>query len=62
MQRFLRKMKGCSLRVDKADTIMADYEHDIVPKLRQSKTRLAAVERLVTQLQKDAMSWQSQSD
>lgn len=62
IRRFIRKLTGCSLREDEANNIMASYEHDMVPELRQHKTRVAAVERLVLQLQKDTMAWQSRSD
>lgn len=55
--RLIRQLTGHGRREAKADEIMRDYEAEAAPQKRAIKTRVAAIERLVEQLEKDQASW-----
>lgn len=56
---FIRQLTGHGRREAKADEIIREYEAEAEPQKRAIKTRVAAVERLVRQLEKDQKTWQS---
>ena len=53
MGRLIRQLTGHGRRAEKADTIMRDHMTDSAPEKRAIKARVAAIERLVQQLEKD---------
>lgn len=55
--RFIRQLTGHGRREAMADEIMRDYEAEAEPQKRAIKTRVAAVERLVRQLEKEVTTW-----
>lgn len=59
MGRLIRQLTGHGRREAKADEIIREYEAEIAPQKREMKTRVAAIQRLVEQLEKDQASWRS---
>lgn len=57
MGRLIRQLTGHGRRAEKADTIMRDHMTDSAPEKRAIKARVAAIERLVQQLEKDTTAW-----
>lgn len=57
MGRLIRQLTGHGRRAEKADTIMRDHMADSAPEKRAIKARVAAIERLVQQLEKDTTAW-----
>lgn len=54
IRRFIRSLLGHGIREARADQIMRDHYMDAAPEKRAIKARVAAIERLVDGLQKDA--------
>lgn len=57
MGRLIRQLTGHGRREAKADEIMREYRKEAAPEKRAIKARVAAIERLVQQLEKDARTW-----
>lgn len=57
MGRLIRQLTGHGRRAEKADMIMRDHMTDSAPEKREIKARVAAIERLVQQLEKDTTAW-----
>ena len=57
MMRLIRKMQGHGRRQEEAEEILRCYKAETRPERREIQTRVAAVERLVLQLKKDAEKW-----
>ena len=57
MGRLICQLTGRGRREAKADEIMRDYEAEAAPQKRAIKARVAAIERLVQQLEKDTTAW-----
>ena len=53
MGRLIRQLTGHGRRAEKADAIMRDHMNESAPEKRAIKARVAAIERLVQQLEKD---------
>ncbi|TJZ86173.1 hypothetical protein [Paracoccus hibiscisoli] len=54
MGRLIRQLTGHGRRAERADTIMRDHMESSAPEKRAIKARVAAIERLVEKLEKDA--------
>ena len=57
MGRLICKLTGRGHREAKADEIIRDYEAEAALQKRAIKARVAAIERLVQQLEKDTTPW-----
>ena len=57
MGRLICQLTGRGRREAKADEIMRDYEAEAAPQKRAIKARVAAIGRLVQQLEKDTTAW-----
>ncbi|WP_268943998.1 hypothetical protein [Paracoccus benzoatiresistens] len=57
MGRLIRHLTGHGRREAKADEIMREYEAETAPEKRAIKARVAAVERLVQQLEREVTTW-----
>ncbi|QBX34577.1 hypothetical protein E4191_07535 [Paracoccus liaowanqingii] len=57
MGRLLRQLTGHGRRAEKADTLIRDHMAETAPQKRAIKARVAAIERLVQQLEKDTQTW-----
>ncbi|MFN4062327.1 MAG: hypothetical protein ACK4IA_16460 [Paracoccus hibiscisoli] len=54
MGRLIRQLTGHGRRAERADSIMRDHLKESAPEKRAIKARVAAIERLVEKLEKDA--------
>ena len=57
MGRLIRHLTGHGRREAKADEIIRDYEAEAALQKRAIKARVAAIGRLVQQLEKDTTAW-----
>ena len=57
MGRLIRQLPGHGRREAKADEIRREHQAQSAPEKRAIKARVAAIERLVQQLEKDARTW-----
>jgi len=57
MGRLIRQLTGHGRREAKADEIMREHLEKSAPEKRAIKARVAAVERLVQQLEKEVATW-----
>ena len=57
MGRLIRQLTGHGRREAKAEEIMREHLEKSAPEKRAIKARVAAVERLVQQLEKEVATW-----
>jgi hypothetical protein len=57
MGRLIRQLTGHGRREAKAEAIMREHLEKSAPEKRAIKARVAAVERLVQQLEKEVTTW-----
>ena len=57
MGRLIRQLTGHGRRAEKADTIMREHMTDSAPERWAMTARVAAIERLVQQLENDTQTW-----